>query len=73
MLFTWRSRSARLRLPRKPSFPLQHLSPSEMYFSCHLCGNKFRKMSSILAVLAKCAQDAEEGGGGFLPNRAFSI
>lgn len=47
----------------KPSFPLQQLSSSEIHFPYHLCNNKFRKMSSILAVFTKCTQDAGEGGG----------
>lgn len=47
----------------KPGFPLHHLSPSEMHFLCHLCDNKFRKMSIILAVFAKCTQDAGKGAG----------
>lgn len=47
----------------EPSFPLQHLSPSETHFPCHLCDNKFRKMSSILAVFTKCTQHSGEGGG----------
>lgn len=47
----------------KPSFPLQHLSSSEMHFPSHLCDTKFRKMSSILAVFTKCTQDEGESRG----------